>query len=318
MGRKKQGKQKRRARKRMVPQSGPMMSFWVVAFLDLLGYRSVLGKFDAFPPPTESNGRHHVENSLARAIHLRRRLIREVKSFIESISEAPDLSNVPPQAHSTVGSWHKARLIQSPGPDHMILACSLQPDAGHFPLRGVYNLVGAAAAAMLIQLSLGADDPDDTLPLRGGIDLALGTLLQPENFLYSPALTRAYDLESTKAVYARTVAGQRLIEFLNSHVEAEGSSPEIEFQRALATHIRNMFFQDDLDRAVVLDFLGDSMRKTLGRDRERAQQLASRAWIYVQRAYEQKAAAGDDYVADKYAWLVEYMKPRLPAWGVIE
>ena len=171
------GKKNRRTKKRSrgnkeSRQSGEMICYWVVAFLDLLGYRSVLDKIDVLPAFSESSEMQAREEGFARAIRFRRRLIHEIRSFLASVSEAPDLSRAPQQVRSMVGSWHKARLIQSPGPDHIILACSLMPKSGHFPLRGIYNLVGAAAAAMLIQLSLGADDPDDTLPLRGGIDLA--------------------------------------------------------------------------------------------------------------------------------------------------
>lgn len=315
MGKKKRRYPGRARRNEASPHSGQMICYWVVAFLDILGYRSVLEQIDVLPAFSESKEMRALEEGFGRAIRFRRRLIHEVNSFLASVNEPPDLSRVPQQARSMVGSCHRTRLIQSPGPDHIILACSLQSDSGHFPLRGIYNLVGAVAAAMLIQLSLGADDPNDTLPLRGGIDLALGTLLQPENFLYSPALTRAYDLESKKAIYPRAIAGQRLIDFLDSHVEAQGSSPETGFQRSLAERTRNMFFKDR-DGEIVLDFLGSEVRENLGRDQKIAYEVASSAWQYVQRARAQTVDAGDEGVAAKYTWLVEYMTPRIPAWGI--
>lgn len=315
MRRKKATNKSHRVRKK-VDQPGPMISFWVVAFLDILGYRSVLDKIDVFPFPDEGDGRRNLEASFARAIHLRRRLILGVNSFITSMSEAPDLSGVPLQHRSTAASWHRARLMKSPGPDHMVLACSLLPTAGHFPLRGVYNVVGAAASALITQLSLGADDPDDTLPLRGGIDLALGTRLQPEDVLYSPALTRAYDLESKEAIYPRIVAGRRLIAFLDDQVNLPRAGAETEFQRALAKRIRDMFFCDR-DGAIVLDFLGSGVREALGQG-EKASDIVTLAWRYAQRAYARISDGGNERVAAKYAWLVDYMRPRISAWSVAE
>jgi hypothetical protein len=315
MVKKKRGKQTYRGHSGAATESGSTVSFWVVAFLDLLGYSSVLDKIDVFPFPTKGDERQSLEKAFARAIRLRRRLIHEVDAFLASVNKMPDLGHLPPQSRAKVAGLHMTRLVRSPGPDHIILACSLLPRADHFPLRAVFNLVCAAAVATLIQLSLGADDPEDTLPVRGGIDLAVGMLLEPEDFLYSAALARAYRLESRKAVYARTVAGERLIHFLNQQVESAGSGPDGKFQQGLAERIRGMFFRDR-DGAIVLDFFGDYVCKNL--PHERAQEIASAAWLYVRRAHAYHASAGDDAVTAKYGWLLEYMRPRLSVWGVTE
>jgi hypothetical protein len=179
-------------------------------------------------------------------------------------------------------------------------------------MRAVVNLVTTAASAMLVQLIIGADDPEDTLPLRGGIDIAPGELIQPENFLYSPALTRAYDLESKHAIYARTVAGPRFGEFLSMYVHAQESTPEAEVNRRLAARIAEHFFVDR-DGAITLDFMGETMRRYASKE---AVGMAGRAWKYVNEAHARVRSTGHFDVAAKYAWLVEYMRERLPLWGV--
>jgi hypothetical protein len=294
----------------------PILSFWVVAFLDLLGYKKVLDKIDSFPIGPEVTLTQ--QKAFMGAVRLRRRLLSAAENLLEGLTTEDEVSQsyltgLPQEAQDMTASWRKAKLIQSPGNDHIVLACSLLPEVDHFPIRGVYNLVFTVAGLSLVQLSLGAANPDDTLPLRGGIDAARGLLLQPENFLYSPAVSRAYVLECKDAVYARTVAGPRFIEFLDYAEKGEGLGPESEFERNLARTIRQMFFQDR-DGMIVLDFLGDVARRNVPTDL--AHDTVRDAWLFVRGAHSKAAAAGDYVVASKYAWLIDYMEPRLSAWGV--
>ena len=77
MGRERQVKKKRREHSdKSSMESSPALSFWIVAFLDLLGYRSVLAKFDVFPLPEESSAQQAVISAFARVVKLRRRLSR--------------------------------------------------------------------------------------------------------------------------------------------------------------------------------------------------------------------------------------------------
>lgn len=299
-------------RDKAAAESGPRISYWVVAFLDLLGYRSVLEKIDVFPlgPEVIPN----VEQAFKRAIQFRRRLLDGIENLLARNEDSlPDLSHLPEADQQMAATWRKAKLIKSPGPDHIVLACSLMPEVEHFPIRAVYDLVTAAAGAMLIQLSLGATNPEDTLPLRGGIDLAAGMFLEPEDFLYSPALTRAYDLEHKEAIYARTIAGRRLIHYLDSEANVNAADQTGQIQRSLAEQIRGLFFQDR-DGLMVLDFMSPDLAAItepgLGHDTVRE------AWLFARAAHNRARAAGDYVVASKYAWLIDYMRPRLSAWGV--
>jgi hypothetical protein len=183
---------------------------------------------------------------------LRRRLIALVENYLEGISEPATLDHIPREFRKVAADWHKGKVKRWDGPDNIVLATSLEKRPGHFPIRGLYNLIATVASTMIIQLSLGADDPNQTLPVRGGIDLAIGTVLQPENFLYSAAYLRAYCIECQTAIYPRTVAGERLMDYLN---HLPGDSMEIRFHNKMVSHIRSMFFRDR-DGAPVLDFLG--------------------------------------------------------------
>lgn len=308
-------KQKRREQRSDSSKKPTALSFWVVGFLDLLGYRSVLEKLDVFPFPDEVSARDTLTSAFGRAVRLRRRLSREVEDFLRATTDVPplDLSHLPIEARKLGASWRKIKLLRSPGPDHLVIGCSLSPADDHFPMHAVYTLVTVAAAAMIIQLTIGAEDPDDTLPLRGGIDIAAGDLVQPENFLYSPGLTRAYDLESKHALYARTIAGERFGGYLKSHIDSEEKTPDAGYNRALASAIAQFFFRDR-DGLMTLDFMGRAMRRHL--EAAKAKNMASQAWQYVDAAHAKARRSGNYGVAAKYAWLVDYMRPRLTLWGV--
>ncbi|MDX2055014.1 MAG: hypothetical protein SFV15_21605 [Polyangiaceae bacterium] len=290
------------------------IAFWLVAFLDMLGYRATLQKFDVYPLPTEPGDQDAFRQRFVHAVHLRRRLLGAIREFqFSTRRETPLPAELPPQARPTAERWGKAKLLNMPGPDHVVLACSLTGDVDHFPLRGVYNTVAAACAAMLIQLALGADDHEQSLPLRGGIDIGPGALLHPENFLYSPALTRAYDLESKAAVYPRTLAGDRFLGYLRAYSEDHGTDPTTHYNRALADRVLSMFFRDH-DGKTALDFLGAPFRENL--PDELALDLATKARQFVRRGQAAAKIGGDQRLIAKYDWLVNYVEPRVEVWGV--
>lgn len=296
-------------------ESSPsLMSYWVVAFLDLLGYRSILNEFDIFPLPPDGPQRDAANRALARAIHLRRRLLKVIHEFMEEMAVPLEFpGQEPPQEYQRLASsLRQIKIVKAAGPDHVVLACSLMPQPGHNWIRALYTLVGACAAATLLQLSMGGDDPDDSLPLRGGIDLALGSF--DGDVLYSPALVGAYELESNNARYPRIIGSERFLAFLNSYAEIQDHSSEGNYVRALSGAIREMFFEEK-DTPCTLDFFGEGVRKQLPDDDE-TREIALKAWRFVCFSESRFRATGNQHLQEKYAWLVEYMQPRLYLWGV--
>jgi hypothetical protein len=290
----------------------PRISFWMVAFLDLLGFRSVLTGMDALPLPEDESGAKALTTALGRAVRFRRRLHTSFQEFIagHEHAPAPDLSDLPPHLQGLGQNLRSIRLVNAPGPDHFILAASLAPSDGHFPLRAVYAVIMATASGMLTQLSLGGDDPDDTLPLRGGIDIAPGAVVSPEDFLYSPALVRAYELESS-AVFPRTLLGDRVRQFLDSVVASTGTGIPADHAREIAKRVQSMLFID-ADGKLALDFYGRTVRESLGD--EPARTFGQRAWQYVVRAEAEARKRGVVRVTEKYEWLVGYMRSRRSYW----
>ena len=320
-------KQERRRRKRPTksrdaskpgePQERPV-SFWAVAFLDLLGYRKVLECLDFEPGPNALNVAE-LSEAYDRAIRVRRRFMQLMKAAIEGYEGAPlpilpGMAPVPQRLQQAVLQSRKIEILNTPGPDHVVLACSLVPTPEHFPMRAVATVFTGSALAALIQLMMGADEPDDALPLRGGIDIAPGVLLEPERFLYSPALTRAYELESKQAVHPRILIGERINGLIAETLNDADASEEMRISKMMTEQVRRMLLQDE-DGAMILDFFGEEIRRSTqiaGDTRE----IASKAWTFVTTTEQKKRREGNDRVADKYAWLTNYMRPRLSLWGV--
>ena len=120
--------------------SPTVMSYWVVAFLDLLGYRSILNEFDNFPLPPDGPQRDAASRALGRAIHLRRRLLKVIHEFIEEMAVPLEFPGHEPsqEYHRLASSLRQIKLVRAAGPDHVIIACSLMPQPGHNWIRALY------------------------------------------------------------------------------------------------------------------------------------------------------------------------------------
>jgi len=307
-------KRERRKAKRP-PRSDESITMWMVVFLDILGYRGILAAMDQVPLPTEDPARALAVNAaLGRAVNFRRRLLTSVTQFLQGSETAGDevFNEVPPHLRKLSEGWRKVKLITTPGPDHFVLATSLSPSPENFPLRSIYAILTAAASAALVQLALGGDDPLDSLPLRGGIDIAPGAYIAPENILYSPAVVSAYELESHEADYPRIVAGKRVRSFLQAVIQNPNTDLESNYARILAERVNGMLFQDS-DGKLALDFYGPVIRDTLGDEPSRT--IGRRAWAYAQKALAVHRASGNTKLIAKYERLVEYMGPRVALWS---
>jgi len=317
VGRKARAKKERQFQRdeQASPKNPPSISYWAVGFLDLLGYSRVLQAFDVYPLPTEGPDHHALVKAFARATHLRTRLLDAMENLMSSrLGTLPvDLNRIPQALRSAANGWRQIRMISSPGPDHVILGCSLAPSPGHFPMYAVDTLVLGCASAMLVQLRIGGDDTADSLPLRGGLEIAPGGVYGADDFLYTPALSKAHDLESKHAVYARTLIGERFEGFISSQAREKPNTVQELYEVTLAQRLERMFFHDT-DGLTVLDFLAEPFRERL--DSTFAQDLCSKAWLFARRAERDARARRDYKVAMKYSWLVDFMAGRLRLWGV--
>jgi len=293
----------------------PEISQWCVAFLDLLGYSTVLKQMDLCPLPSDESGQAAFKKVFKRVVNLRTRLLQSTETFMRGYdtSASPSLAALPKKAQDLAKSVRRAEIFRTPGADHIVLGCSLKPNAAHFPSKGVFTVLLASAYTMLAQLAMASDDVLEGLPLRGAIDIGPGWRDPRDSYLYSTALANAYEMEHTKAKYPRVILSDRFVDFLSWCSASSGPGLEGQVTRALTNIMSGMLFQDS-DGLMALDFLGEEVRRPLASDL--ARQLAGGAWKFATTARERFSRSGDERIGPKYEWLVEYLRPRLHFWGV--
>jgi len=284
----------------------------MVAFVDLMGYRDVLRTLDVLPLPEDEKEQRVMTKALARASHLQNRLHRSFEEFLKTHDRAdPDiLREMPPGFRPAFDAMRATRILRAGGPDNYMMAASLTPSPTNFPTRAAYALVASTAGGMLMHLAIGSDDPADSLPLRGGIDVAAGGIVPPARFPYTPALSKAYELESKDADYPRTLIGERALDFLNVVAQQHVSDIQTAHARQVAERVQSMFFRDE-DGKMALDFYGEIARETFG---DPARVMGQKAWTYATAAERVARERGDAKVVGKYERLIAYMEPRRRHW----
>ncbi len=299
-------KKRRRERRRT---GGGSVGYWAVAFLDLMGYRVLLRKFDVFPLPTTKEEQAALTKKAVRPMHLRRRLIDGLRFFQESAKSEPSaFSNLSPEQRKEVMTWRASRIPTYAAGDSVIMEVALTRDAAHFPATAIDTMLSGICVASINQLAMGADDVEDTLPLRGGVDVGTGALLH--GTLYSAALAKAVELEEELAVFPRVLVGDRLSDYLAWLAQRQEPDPTIQYARQLALSARRFLFADPTDGRVAVDFLGSWARERLGAPTEQV----VKAWTFVKTA--KAVHASNSKLAPKYDWLDRYFRSRLPLWGI--
>jgi hypothetical protein len=283
--------------------------YWAVAFLDITGYGAALNAFDVYPLPRDPDAQKALNKKIVRPWHFKRRLVDGVKEFIAAEPpRSPSISRLSPADQKIAATWRAYRIQVAALGDAVTMEMALEPNPGHFPAGAITHLLVGACAASLLQLAVGSDEPEDTLPLRGGIDIGTGAVFEGQ--LYSAALSKAVKLED-EAVSPRILVGDRLREYVASMSQIDGTDLTSQFVRQILHDANGFFFQDD-DGRWCLDVLGEAFRRRVSRTTDQAQQLVANARTFVDKALV--LYQDNDYLLEKYRWLDRYMKSRAAIW----
>jgi hypothetical protein len=307
-----------------------MAGQWVVAFLDILGYRSLLkaASLQLLRPPPERPSPEVAKAALERAIRVRRDFIRRADDFIDTMLRST--SSMPAEIDRSrieifAAMWSKLALRSARFSDTLLLYTSLAA-SNEGPMTSLYSILLGCAMLQIIQLQRGAEDISDTLPLRGAIDVDFGIEVAdylegdslPRNrhisepTLYSPALAQAYELEQCQAEYPLIIVSEQFLAMLNAYLHIEEVDLRTKAQKVLANRAAE-FLHQDLDGAYFVDFMGPAVRQ-IASDEHRA--FVARAWVYVKKAVTFHRERRDFKLARKYVWLADYMSERLKDWNI--
>jgi hypothetical protein len=159
--------------------------YWFVAYIDLMGIRRALLSTDFISVDDPAQAETLIA-LLKESVGAILRMRKWLEKFFEGRDTAdPDgeiFAGLPDEQVARAVRMRKTRVRRDRISDGILIACSLEPDDGHFPIRGVYDGLAACVSLMLIQLAAGT-------PLRGGVDV--GTGIEVDGELFGAACVKA-------------------------------------------------------------------------------------------------------------------------------
>lgn len=266
-----------------------------LAFVDALGTKEAMAGLDEIP--LNPAARAQCEKQFSDVLH-RLRATRDAfgSFFVAAHSTAP----------LPVGGILPRRILQRNFSDAVTLAVEFSGDDSYLSQTdAILRLLYGVSMMQLIGLSV-------SIPQRGGIDLAVGTEIEPgEGEVYGPVLVRAHDLEHNHAEYPRVIIGTGLLQFLMTAANREVKDDKQRGARVLAESALRMMWKDT-DGRRMLDFMGTEVRSVS--DGALPKQVVLDATNFVAAQGERFAKEGNEKLWSRYFRLVSYMKSRLELW----
>lgn len=279
------------------------LSYYAVAFIDLLGQSEELGKIKGLPRTDEE--RMAAEIAMTKT----GRLIRQMRDRFTELVEGtrnPALDGVPQERQEEFRKFKTPPLFQTGFSDSFVLAMQLPQDIKE-PVdlaqaaNGIFLMLSGLAGISLVSLSSG-------VALRGGLDISLGMDVFPSE-VYGPALLNAYRLESQVAQYPRIVLGRHLLGFLTWLSNFKSDHPMVQLAIAMARNCRHLATEDH-DGYIMLHPLSPMIREAIKADDFDNRWGHARQWIADE--IKRFAAAGDDKHRSRYIQLARYFDAHRP------
>jgi len=286
-----------------MPQDFFFQSYCVV-LVDLLGQKTRLRHMKDLPSK-ESDREWFIEvaRQTAGTVVFLRDSFRDFFTEALSISDVP--SEIPTEKREKFRRLREARVLQHGFSDLITLAVPLSIDGGApVPMNGVWAVLFAACGMSLLSLSIDR-------PLRGGVDIGVGTQLGTSGEIYGAVTERAYFIESDLAEYPRVVVGEELLRYVQHAVARSPRTLDDKWAAVLATKCSKFLIQDT-DGRWMLDFMGPGVKEVAG-DSLPAETVA-KAYAFAQGQRERSLKDGDLRLAARYFRLLRYMNHRMPIW----
>jgi hypothetical protein len=291
------------------------ISYWMVGSLDMMGYSAALDRMKVSLD----------EDSKAALIEAVKVVVTKRVSMLQTVDTVLNAAGAPPPSGlleelarqegirpTDAKAWLRPELMREEGPDHILLMCPLASIAGTSSLMGAFQIFVASSVAMLVQLASAAGRPQFALPLRGGIDVALGLYRPEDHHLYSAARSGAHALESRQAKSPRTIVSAQVLSLLQSHARGQGRSLREQMNAETAQKLLRFLTKDGDFHA--LDFFGPEMSQ-FAKESAVSNELALQAWRAANECLQYaRETLKDAHVEEKYVALVGYMRPRLHHW----
>jgi hypothetical protein len=277
------------------------VSYYAVAFIDLLGQKDVLRELDYLPQNDEEKAKFIA--TLKKTAGVVDDLNRSMTSFLEAATRRSVDTTIPEPLRDFVLQMTKWEVKHQRFSDGIMLFTSLSSKISPCPVVGVGTLLMVCSSLMLLSLAKGH-------PIRGGIDVGVGLELYP-NELYGPAVGNAYHLENSIAQYPRIVVGDSLVEYLRQG-EVKEEKDAVSIFRKKASESCLDFISEDTDGHAILSYLGKGASEVFGNtiDREILEQVTK----FVGSQGEKYRQEKNTKLIMRYLLLTQYICSCLPLW----
>ncbi len=295
------------------PPSELRVSWYCVAFIDILGQSEFLKSFADIPFDDANKAQKEQFRELCRNTYGRVASLHEAIENTFQVYTDPERisSGVPPKHHDywrtlTGFSIKKERLS-----DGVLVFVSLDAEQEHLRPYALHIVISTIGLTQLLALNNG-------YAIRGGIDVGHGALL-PDSGLYGPGIYSAYKLESQIAGYPRVVIGDHAINYLrhSANLSEEDIDPSCSISnpplyaqlcRSSAALCMKQFCLDD-DGHPIVDFLSSELLSSYGDDALMSS-LVRGAWDFVLAQCNHFKHKRDPKLAFRYALLRNYFMGR--------
>lgn len=281
------------------------LSYYAVAFVDLLGQQEFLRNLNTLPDPKNKKEMDalipHIKNTYGAVTAMRKFFQDDFNGYGKE--QLPKGIWNRQQKEELKKNTNNPIKIQNFS-DSTVIFMSLQPnEKAKNPIRGIFGILGAATKAFIRCLAVGH-------PIRGGIDVGIGMEFTKNDF-YGPALSRVYTMESKIAQYPRIVIGEELCRYLVYERDKKIETIADAISKKTAEFCLQCIAKDD-DGKPFLDYLGRPYRDLFGEEIDA--NVIKTAYDQVLKFLDKYQREKNDKLIPRYLQLKNYFDYRLPLW----
>ena len=274
------------------------MSYYLVAFIDMLGQQELLRNLKKLPDSNKPEENELFFETIKKTYGSVRAMQNSFADFFSGYSKRqPDEEGLTGKQKNIIKQLCNNPIKFQRFSDCIAISLSLRDDVNKVPMRGIYGILGASAITFLTCLARGC-------PIRGGIDVGLGMEIR-KNEIYGPSLSRAYTLESHIAQYPRLVLGEELIQYLHYHASVEPENEHETLRKITSQHCLDLLLTDD-DGYPIVDYLGKNLIA------DNYDELVAKAYKEILKKSVEFQKTKNTKLATRYSKLQGYFEKKVP------
>jgi hypothetical protein len=283
---------------------GWTLSYYFIAFIDVLGQSKELLKLNRLPTTPEEKAKASVilHNTAGNIVDLR----EGFRKFFRARNRSTGiLDSLTPDKREIAERARRAEALITSISDAVIIAVPLSNENDHcLSMSSIYSALYAICGLFITSLAIGK-------PFRSGIDTGIGVPIS-KNEVYGGALVKAYKLEKSSAKYPRIVVGDSLIEYINTVQKQNSNTDYAKLAKKWAGDSK-LYIIDDKDKTKMLDVIGEGVKSISGGVDSKLVETAYRFIVQSQKEFKN---SGEIELYFRYGYLRDYFESKLSLWNI--